>query len=165
MISISQDFKTSSEDAYSIKLSSYDDSFFSSKVYELLQKGDIEVVGIDLTRVRGEKPTSINDLMKLTNFIANIFLARQNVILAYYCDFLSSIPHTNKNITSQAYRSYLFSLLCTRYVKTHKIDGINEKILTIKGEEDYFVHIIYRKQHNSYVDIIADDIREGFDKP
>lgn len=158
------DFKTPSGDAYSLELSSYDDSSFSIEVYKQIA-GHVDVVNISLTRVKGDKPTSVRDLMRLTNFIASLFLVNKNIVICYYCDFLTPIPHTDKRITCQQYRSKLFSLLFERYIHQHHIAGIKEGVITINGVEDYFVHLIYREEHEPYVDAIAADIHEGFDKP
>jgi hypothetical protein len=163
MVDLKFDFTSPSGNAYSIRLSSYDDSYFSNDVHK--QISGIEIVNIDLSRVRGNKPTSIRELMKITSSIAHVFLEQDNVVICYYCDFLGPIPHTNKTLTCQDYRNRLFNLLFNRYIKEHNIDNISERIITIHGVEDYFVHIIYRQQHEKYVNLIAHSIHEGYDKP
>jgi hypothetical protein len=121
--------------SYNIELSSFDDSSFPKEVANAISPF-IDVVNIDLTRARKEKAASIRTLSIITSRIAEYFLERKNLVICYYCDFLGPIPHTNKKITCQAY-----------------------------GVEDYFVHIIYRQQHEKYVDLIANSIHEGYDKP
>lgn len=163
MVDLKFDFTSPSGSSYSIRLSSYDDNYFSNDVYT--QLSDIEVVNIDLSRVRGSNTTSVRELMRITEFIAKIFLEKDNLILCYYCDFMGSIPHTNKNITCQDYRNRLFNLLFKRYIKEHRIKDAFEKVITIHGAEDYFVHIIYRQVHERHVRLLASSIHEGYDKP
>lgn len=163
MIELKFDFTSPSGNFYSIRLSSYDDSYFSNDVHKRIS--GIEIVNIDLSRVRGAQPTTVRELMKITSSIAHVFLEHDNVVICYYCDFLGPIPHTSKKITCQEYRNRLFHLLFNRYIREHGIKDVSERIITIHGVEDYFVHIIYRKQHEKYVNLIASSIHEGYDKP
>ena len=150
--------------SYNIELSSFDDSSFPKEVANAISPF-IDVVNIDLTRARKEKAASIRTLSIITSRIAEYFLERKNLVICYYCDFLGPIPHTNKKITCQAYRNQLFSLLFKRYIIKFDISGIIDRVITIHGVEDYFVHIIYRQQHEKYVNLIANSIHEGYDKP
>lgn len=103
--------------------------------------------------------------MRITEFIAQVFLKNGNLIFCYYCDFMGPIPHTNKKITCQDYRNRLFSLLFKKYIKRFSIKDVADKVITIHGEEDYFVHIIYRKAHEKHVSLLANSIHDGYDKP
>lgn len=163
MVQESFKINTRQGDVYNLKLSSFDDSFFSKEIYERISP--INIVNIDLTRAKGSHPTSLRTLTQIVQDIANIFLSRHDIIICYYCDFLSPIPHTSKQITCQEYRSRLFSLLYNRFLSKFNIKGIREEVITIHGEEDYYVHLIYRNEHQNLVDIISSDIHEGYDKP
>lgn len=155
---------TSEGDLFEIKFITYDKGYFSEGSIES-SPHNIEVVSIDLTRIKGNTPATLGSLSEITNGIATFFLKRKNVVICYYCDFLGPIPHTNKKITCQAYRNKLFSLLFKRYISKFNISGVIDRIITIHGVEDYFVHIIYRQQHEKYVNLIAHSIHEGYDKP
>jgi hypothetical protein len=163
MVDLKFDFTSPSGNSYSIKLSSYDDSYFSDDVYQ--QISGVEIVNIDLSRVRGSNITSVRELMRITEFIAQVFLKNDNLIFCYYCDFMGPIPHTNKKITCQDYRNRLFSLLFKKYIKRFSIKEVSEKVITIHGAEDYFVHIIYRQIHEKHVQLLANSIHYGYDKP
>lgn len=163
MVDLRFDFTSPSGNSYSIRLSSYDDSYFSNEISSRIS--DLEIVNIDLSRVKGNSVTSVRELLRITEFIANVFLKENNMVFCYYCDFMGPIPHTNKRITCQDYRNRLFSLLFRRYIKEHDIKDIAEKVITIHGAEDYFVHIIYRQSHEKHVNLLANNIHEGYDKP
>lgn len=163
MVDLRFDFTSPSGNSYSIRLSSYDDSYFSNEISSRIS--DLEIVNIDLSRVKGNSVTSVRELLRITEFIANVFLKENNMVFCYYCDFMGPIPHTNKRITCQDYRNRLFSLLFRRYIKEHDIKDIAEKVITIHGAEDYFVHIIYRQTHKKHVNLLANNIHEGYDKP
>ena len=150
--------------SYNIELSSFGDSFLSKEVAAAISPY-IDVVNIDLTRAQEEDSASLRTLSIITHRIADFFLEHSNLVICYYCDFLGPIPHTNKKMTCQAYRNKLFSLLFKRYVSKFKVSGVIDKVITIHGAEDYFVHIIYREIHGKYVNLLANNIHEGYDKP
>lgn len=156
--------ESSNGNNFAIELSSYEKRHFSEETWRLLN-GTIDVVNIDLVRVSGNVKTSVLTLSEITSAVANFFLTSKATIICFYCDFLSPIPNSHKDITCQKYRSTLFHALFDRCIKRYRIVGIKEKIITINGVEDYFVHLIYREEHEAYVDAIAADIHEGFDKP
>lgn len=156
--------ESSNGNNFAIELSSYDKKFFSKETWCSL-KESIEVVNIDLVRVSGNQKASLPTLSEIASAIADFFLSSNNTIICFYCDFLSPIPNSNKKITCQKYRSILFRDLFKRCIYKFHINGIKERIITVSGVEDYFVHIIYREEHESYVDVIANDIHNGYDKP
>ena len=156
--------QTNTGGSYNVELSSFGSSYFSKEVATAISPY-IDVVNIDLTRVQEEESASLRTLSIITSRIADFFLERKNLVICYYCDFLGPIPHTNKKITCQAYRNQLFSLLFRRYTSKFNISGIIDKVITIHGAEDYFVHIIYRRIHEKYVQLLANSIHEGYDKP
>lgn len=156
--------ESSNGNNFAIELSSYDKKFFSEETWRSLNES-IEVVNIDLVRVSGNLKTSLPTLSEISSAIADFFLSSNKVIICFYCDFLSPIPNSNKKITCQKYRSLLFKDLFNRCINRFHINGVKERIITISGVEDYFVHIIYREEHKPYVDVIASGIHEGYDKP
>lgn len=150
--------------SYNIELSSFGNSFFSKEVTDAISQF-VDVVNIDLTRAQEEESASLRTLSIITNRIAEFFLEHRNLVICYYCDFLGPIPHTNKKMTCQAYRNQLFSLLFKRYIGKFNVTGVIDKVITIHGAEDYFVHIIYRQTHEKHVQLLANSIHYGYDKP
>lgn len=150
--------------SYNIELASFGDNFFPKEVTNAISPY-IDVVNIDLTRAHEEDSTSLRTLSIITSRIAEFFLEHKNLVICYYCDFLGPIPHTNKKVICQAYRNKLFSLLFKRYVSKFNVSGVIDKVITIHGAEDYFVHIIYRQVHERHVRLLASSIHEGYDKP
>ena len=99
-------FKSPKGDVYHITLSE-NHGILSSNVIEAL--GYVTVVGIDLRRLLGNHVTDQKVLSALAETIADFFFQNENVIICYYCDFLSVIPNTTKNtMPPQEYRSRLF---------------------------------------------------------
>lgn len=156
--------ESSRGDQFIIELSSHDKDSFSERTWQLINNR-VDIVNIDLVRRKGTKKISLSTLSEIVSAISDFFLGTKNTIICYYCDFLSPITYTKKNITCQQYRSRLFHNLFERRIKKYHLSGIKEKIVTIHGIEDYFVHIIYREELQHYVDILANDIHLGFDKP
>ena len=98
-------FKSSEGDVYHITLSE-DYRVLSQEGLETL--GNIHVVGIELRRLEGRHTTGHEVLAALEKTIADVFLQNDDVIICYYCDFITPIPKTKKNsMPPQEYRSRL----------------------------------------------------------
>lgn len=121
---------------------------------------------IDLGRVKGSHYTSNRILNLIVEEIAKVFIANKRAIICYYCDFISPIPHTKKNISQQEYRSILFTRLYERYVSVKKISNVNQQVVTIDGgnEEKYYVHFIFRDDDSQYIPIISKDLKDAYSK-
>lgn len=156
-------------DIYSICLSSEDGGLIADDVRQELEQQGVLVVDIELNRIQGTKPTTTAILRKTAEVIADFFLSHRNIIICYYCDFLSQLPYvskTKKDMPVQAYRHRLFSHLFDRYVSQRHIDSINMAVLTIEGSaETYYVHVISRSEHLSFISYINDGIQRDFGKP
>jgi len=129
-----------------------------------LPEENIEVCQIVLDRERGDNATDINILSQITDFVAKVLLANDNIILYYVCDDINEIPNCNHNIPSQEYRSRLFSSMFDRYVRNHNITDIINVPVIIKdaiGNKQY-VHIISDQKHDVSVKVIVDFVIEGF---
>ena len=89
----------------------------------------------------------------------------QKLLLSDFCDFISLIPSTKKNISVQEYRSRLFSNMFERYINCHNIGGIRNLVVTVKGiAEDYFAHVIVREEHIYLAKIIGEGVQKDFGK-
>ena len=121
------DFISSSKgDIYQVSLSSKNGGLIADDVRQSLSTEGIIVVDVELNRVQGLNPTTNAVLAKIGEKIADVFMANPNVIICYFCDFLSELPYTNKKhkkMSVQEYRSILFSQMFDRYVSQHHLFG------------------------------------------
>ena len=68
-------------------------------------------------------------------------------------------------MTVQQYRSLLFSHMFDRFASQNHIDNIYNRIVVIRGvAEPYYFHVITRKEHLAYADMIAEGHYRDFDK-
>lgn len=52
-----------------------------------------------------------------------------------------------------------------RYARQRGIDDVHLSVVEINGSvEKYYFHVIYRDAHTSLASLIAQDLKEGFDK-
>ena len=156
-------FRSPEGDVYHISLSE-NKSVLSPSVVDAL--GDVWVAGVDLRRLYGNHVTGQMVLMTLAETIADFFFQDENVIICYYCDFLSVIPNTSKNtMPPQEYRSRLFERMFQRYVKLHNLGNVRLSVVEINGiNEKYYFHVIYREDHSMQASMIGNDLKEGFGK-
>ena len=166
---ITEFFESAEGDIYSISLSSENGGLIADDIRLDMEQKGVEVVDVELNRIQGTNPTTTSILLRTGNMIADFFLSHPNVIICYYCDFLSQLPYVSKkkkNMSVQAYRHYLFSHMFDRYISHHQINSINLAVLTIEGiEETYYVHVIARSEHLSYISDINNGIQRDFGKP
>lgn len=156
-------FRSSTGDVYHITLSD-EYSILSSEAIDALH--DVNVVGIELRRLAGKNATGQEVLVAIESTIAEFFMAHENTIICYYCDFINPIPHTSKNtMPPQEYRSRLFDKMFQRYNLQHGITDVRLSVVEINGiNEKYYFHVIYREAHSLLASIIGHDLKEGFDK-
>lgn len=156
-------FKSPEGDEYHITLSE-DYGVLSHDVLKSL--GNARVVGIELRRLSGRHVTRQGVFTAIEEAIAEALLQNDDVIICYYCDFITPIPNTKKNnIPPQEYRSRLFDAMFQRYVKQHSIDNVRLSVVEINGlNEIYYFHVIYREYHSVLAAMIGGDLKEGFSK-
>ena len=66
----------------------------------------------------------------------------------------------------QEYRSRLFSAMFKRFMSQQNRKDICDDEIQINGvAETYYFHVIYRKEHQLYAEMIAEGHRKDFDKP
>ena len=129
------DFLSSAKgDIYQISLSSKNGGLIADDVRQSLSTEGIVVMDVELNRVQGLNPTTNAVLSKIGEKIADVFLANPNVIICYFCDFLSELPVSLAVLT---------------------IEGV---------EETYYVHIVARSEHLRYISQINDGIQRDFGK-
>ena len=90
----------------------------------------------------------------------------RNVVISYFCDFINLLPATRKSIPVQEYRSRLFSAMFKRYMSQQDKDDFCDDEIKINGvAETFYFHVIYRKEHQLYAEMIAEGHHKDFDKP
>ena len=155
--------KTPEGDIYYINIYTVEDEYLVPETFQAIR--GIELLTIDLGRVKGIQYTSTKTIAAIVEEIAKIFKDNDHAVFCYYCDYTLPIPHTKKHITPQEYRSALFTRLYERYVITHDISDVNQQVVTVDGgDEKYFIHFIFRDSASSYIPIISNDLKESYSK-
>lgn len=109
-------------------------------------------------------------LHAITGRVADLFAENENLVIYYSCDDMNPIPSrnmrgANKELSVQGYRSTLFSHIFDSYMYSHQVSGITNTPIIIKGEEyKQFMHLIARSKHQVIVDLIKDDVIDGWGK-
>ena len=164
MIDVTVNITSSKGDVYRLRLSSSIRKYLSDSINREIGNS-IDVITIELERVKGQKPTGLAVLSQIEKVIADTFLQYPNSIICFICDFLSPIPATKKNIPPQEYRSILFTRMFERYLSQHLIGNVMQSVLKIEGiNEYYYIHTIARSEHVKFLNMIVEDIRTGYSK-
>lgn len=154
-----------SGDEYKLQFTSDRSGIISDALLDFLADKGIEVVEIGLARVKGKNVTSQYVLAQIEACIADLMQRYPNVILSFFCDFIHFVP-SNKRIPVQEYRSRLFSAMFSRYVTLHNIHDYCNHVVEVEGiSEPFFFHVIYRREHEAYADMIAEGHQKDFGKP
>ena len=154
-------------DMYKVSLLSGDDAFFAKGDILNIVGENIEIVEIDLDRIKGNSQTDTAVLSKIADGIANYFISNEKVVLYYYCDDLAELPASPKRgeMWPQEYRSMLFSLMFKRYLIRHDIsDVIDVTIMIEQGPRPLLMHLIARKKHQKYLDLVRSYIIDNYGK-
>ena len=163
MIDFTVNICSAKGDEYRIRLSSSVDKYISVDIHQVL--GDIQILTVELERIKGNLPTGHAILSQIEKIISETFFQHHNAIICFICDFMSPIPATRKTIPVQLYRSTLFTRMFERFVSLNDVGSVVQSVLTISGiDEDYYIHIIARSEHMQYVNIISEDLRTGYSK-
>lgn len=156
---ISVSINSKSEDEYRIILSPFNLDIIPLEVREIL--GDsIEIADVTLERVKGDNPTDIGVLLKISNVIGEIFNDNENLILYFYCDDIHDILRRDKRVTPQKFRSSLFSRMFDKYMLSNGITDIINTPIEIKADRHIYIHLISRSIHLEYVKAIKDAIMD-----
>ena len=161
---ISFNIQTQEGDEYIIAVADADITPLSEDIKQMLLEHHLQIGEIIIDRKKGDHCTGRKVLHKIANE------ENQDLILYYFCDDTNPIPNLNtkgqhKDLSSQEYRSRLFSKLFEGYKKSHQVTGINDYPIIIDGEgyKD-FVHLIARSSHKGFVLAVRNDIKTGWGK-
>lgn len=162
---ISKNIITSNGDELQISLLPLDNRYLSDEAHAQLED-QVDILMVELDRIAGTGTINYRVLSAITKVVADVFIENQHVIICFLCDFLSPIPSTKKKITCQEYRSRIFSKLFERYVSTNQVaSSVTQTIVAIDGvDEKFYIHIIARREHEKFVQVIRDDTKSVFDK-
>ena len=162
---------TKKADEYRIYLVDADISVLADNVKAIIELQGIDISEIIIDRVSGGNATSQEVLHAITGRIADLFADHPTLIIYYSCDDMNPIPSrntkgSNRDISVQEYRSRLFSHIFDTYMNSHRVSGFSNTPIRIKGDGYIqFMHLIARDELLPIVDLIRDDIIEGWSKP
>jgi hypothetical protein len=155
-----------SGDEYKLKFTTDCNGIIADALLEEMNSVGIEVAEIALARVKGVNVTSGKVLAQIEECIADLMNRYQNVILTFFCDFISFLPATKKKMPVQEYRSRLFTAMFERYMNHHHIDDFCNNVVKVEGvAEIFYFHVIYHKEHQKYAEMIAEGLQKDFGKP
>ena len=89
-------------DEYRIIISPFDLEVIPCEVRDLLGD-DIEIADVTLERIKGDNPTDIGILLKISNVIGQVFNDNENIILYFYCDDIHDILRRDQGLTPQKF--------------------------------------------------------------
>lgn len=160
--------QSESGDEYKLQITTDRSGLIAAELLDRLNSEGIEVVEIGLGRSKGSLPTKPRVLAQIEKIVAEVFLAHPNVVISFFCDFINAIPSMNKRkkgMTVQQYRSQLFSHMFDRFTCQNNLNNIYNRVVVIQGvAEPYYFHVIARKEHLKYADMIAEGHHRDFDK-
>ena len=157
-------------DEYRIMLFDADISLLADTVQKSITEQGVDISEIMIDRLRGGESTRPEVLHAITGRIADLFAENETLILYYSCDDLNPIPSrnmksANRELSVQEYRSILFSHIFDSYMDSHQVSGITNTPVIIDGEGyTQFMHLIARDRHQAIVDLIKDDVIDGWGK-
>ena len=161
---------TRNGDEYRIMLFDADISLLAASVQQTIFEKGIDISEIMIERVKGGDSTAQEVLHAITGRVADLFADNENLVIYYSCDDMNPIPSrnmkgANKELSVQEYRSTLFSHIFDSYMYSHQVSGITNTPIIINGEGyTQFMHLIARNKHQDLVDLIKDDVIEGWGK-
>lgn len=154
------------DNIFLIDISELGDKYLSSDTVRNV-KQFADIFSITLERVAGCSPVKPSEFAPLVRRIEAFMWLNPKAILCFYCDFLNNIPSirkTRRPISPQEYRSRLFSALFTRYNSHHEGSSYVQSVITIEGEENYYIHIIALRSMSLLIEQIAKDLQEAYGK-
>jgi len=152
-------------DEYRIGFDTIESGFLSDELFEVLRKENIEIVEVILDRVKGITSTGISVLSKISEIIYRLFDNNDNIILYFFCDDVSEIPSSNKDLAPQAYRSLIFSAMFERFIRKHHINNVSNISVCITAiDRSEYLHFIVRNHHRKYVEYIQKDVEQIYSK-
>lgn len=158
-------FVSESGDEYKLQFTTDRSGIIADEILDCINSEGIDVAEIGLGRVRGGNVTGTKILSLIEECIADFMQRHENVVLSFFCDFINFLPATKKNMPVQEYRSKLFSLMFERYASQHNLVNFTNKVVEIDGvAEDFYFHVISRKEHMKYAEMIAEGHRRDFGK-
>ena len=158
--------RSEEDDEYKLQFTTNRSGVIADAILDKLESEGISVVEIGLERTKGQSFTNHRVLAQIEQCIADVILTRPNVMLTFFCDFISLLPTMKKDMAVQEYRSRLFSRMFERYVEQHHIDDVFNRVTVVEGmAENYYFHVIARRHHLVYADMISVGIQKDYGKP
>jgi len=151
---ISFDIKNAEGDQIMVALSYYDTettSIFTSDPLALT----LVFYDVTLVRISGEGYVGFRTLSAISDVLARFMHDNEDAVLCFYCDSLTDVKRSHKDLVPQEYRSKLFSKMFDLYIRSHKLsDFVNHRV-EIKDSENpqnsQYAHFICRTKHSNSV--------------
>lgn len=147
-----------------VALSRYDKELIEA-VSTSAEVENLEFFDVSLIRDAGTDYVGLKSLVAVAQVLANFIDANLNAVLCFYCDAHSEVKRTHLDLSPQAYRSRLFSMLFNLFVRNHpNLDLINQCLeLNCDGDENdtQYAHFICRGEHLRAVEQLSIVLMEG----
>lgn len=138
--------------------------------YVAVLGADIEIIEIDLERISGTNPASLQTLGKISEGIFHCFEQNKKGILYYFCDDMNDIPVLGRgkdDMWPQEYRSQLFSRMFQRYtLHNPNVEDAVDVVVVINEDtgRPLYMHFIARASHSHYIDILKKYVSDNYSK-
>lgn len=167
---ISYDLKNPSGDRYTVKLIRDADKFLSEEMIDLLRENHLSMWGIYLFRDGYEQDvTSMKTLLDISSTLRDFLIANEGGMLYYICDDLTEVPmsnrHKDEGVRAEYYRDHLFSLLFEKSAQSTTETFCDTPIYIDACGNTIYIHVLARERHQRFVDLIKQNVNEGFSKP
>lgn len=167
---ISYELKNSLGDRYIVKLIRDADKFLSDDMCTLLRKNHLAMWGIYLFRDGYEQDvTSMKTLLDISSTLRDFLVVNEDGMLYYVCDDMMDVPmnerHKSEGVKAEHYRDQLFSLLFEKSSQSTTESFCDTPIYIDACGNTIYIHVLARKCHQRFVDLIKKDVNEGFTKP
>ncbi len=115
----------------------------------------LEFYDVTLVREAGCKYVGYKMLSAVSGILAKFLAENEDAVLCFYCDSATDVGRRHLGISSQEYRSNLFSSMFDRYTTSHGISAfVNQRIKiedTDNPQNSQFAHFICRKEHERHI--------------
>lgn len=157
---ISFDIQSEKGDLVRVALSYYDTESLQAFTDDPLTLS-LVFYDVALIRVAGSDTVGIKILKAVSDVLYRFLCENDTAILCFYCDDLTDVPRRHKDMSSQEYRSNLFSKMFDMHVKDNKIRGIvNSRIKIGEGNDARYAHFITPHRYLPAVKMLEELIME-----
>ncbi len=116
---------------------------------------------VTLVRISGENTVGVKTLKAICDVLFRFMKDNDTSVLCFYCDDLTDIARHHTELTSQEYRSRLFSRMFDMYVKANNVTDIVNYGIKIEDDGTHrFAHFITPEKYLTAVKLLGNMIME-----